>query len=75
MKIPDWTPTYKVSFYGIRCYLSEDGEMYGVNCLCDKLIPIAVCLHNLMSDITATLLPSWESKGFPLRILEDYKGK
>ena len=60
-------PTHKVSFYGLRCYFNENtDELWGVNWLYDKLIPLACGLHDLVC------LSGGFERPFPYVILEDY---
>jgi len=66
--------THKVSFWGVKCfYHAPTGVLEGVNMVYDKLIGMAIWFHYLMSDITEFFLPDWESPGFPLKILEEYR--
>lgn len=66
-------PSYKVSFFGVRCFYRVDGNvLWGINSFYDNLIPAAVFFHNIMSSITGFLIPGWQSPGFPFRILDVY---
>ena len=60
---------YKVSFYGLRCYLNiETGDLKGTNCFFDSMISLVVGLHNFF----ASLVPGAGADGFPMTVLERY---
>jgi len=63
---------YLVSFWGVRCFMDDDGMVVGVNFIYDMLIPVAIFFHDTMSLITGFFIPSWEQPGFPFKILEMY---
>jgi len=74
MKPSKLNPTYKVSFWGVRCYLDDDtGYLWGINKFHDYLIPVATWFHNFMSLIALSLFPAWEQPGFMFKVLEVYK--
>ena len=67
-------PTHKISFYGLRCYYDDREEMmWGTNCVFDLLIEPVCHVHNFLSIVTEFMCPHWESSGFPIKILEEYK--
>jgi hypothetical protein len=41
-------PDYKVSFWGVRCYMTDNPETYlwGTNWFFDLLLPIVTKIHN-----------------------------
>jgi len=66
-------PTHKVSFYLVHCYLNNNtGELWGINCFHELLIPLATNLHNFFCDLTVFFFPDFESEGFPFKVLETY---
>jgi hypothetical protein len=60
----------KVSFYGVRCTLDDQGALIGDNWLMERLITPAVWLHNALDFICSVFDPGHESKGFPFKVRE-----
>ena len=59
---------YHAKFYGIPCWFFDDGQntLLGKNRLFDRLIPIAVGIHN-----TLTLLMMSEAIPFPIKLVRE----
>lgn len=67
------SPTHLVSFYGLRCYLDDQtGSLWAVRVWLDWLIPWICAAHNVAETISATIIPGWESQGFPYRVLKEF---
>lgn len=62
--------THKVRFYGVPCWMNDEtDDLWGVNWLADKLIPIVSGIHNLI----VMLVPGAGERGFPFVVVEEYK--
>ncbi len=64
-------PEYKVSFWGVRCYMYGE-YLWGINKFHDFLIPWATFFHNFFATLTSFFIPGWRNPGFKFKILEKY---
>lgn len=63
-------PTHLVSFYGLRCYFDEHTDaLWATRAWLEWLVPVLCHLHNAAVTVTCVCCPSFEPKGFPVRLI------
>ena len=70
----EFFPTHMVSFYGLKCmYNDRHKTLWAFRGWLDFMIPVLSFVHNLVADMTHLAWPWFQPKGFPLKVLAEYR--